>query len=389
MKMKNIYLLGASGSIGQQTIEVLRFYRDQFCLKSIAVGKNIDYARQIINEFDVEYVSVKEESDAKILASEFPNIKFGYGQEGLIEAATFSNEDGLLVNAVVGMVGLEPTIKAIQKKRDILLANKETLVVGGEIITRLVKEHNVKLIPIDSEHSAIFQALNHENIHDVKRLIITASGGSFRDYSRSQLASVSLEDALKHPNWSMGAKITIDSATMVNKGLEVIEAHYLFDIDYEKIETIIHPESIIHSMVEFVDNSIIAQLSNPDMRIPIQYALSYPKRFSYNLSKSLDFNQLKYLSFKDMDYERFPLLKLAYEVGHAGGVMPVIYNASNEVANELFRQGKINFLDIEKIIFEAVKNNKNIINPTLEEILAVDKKIRNDIYKKYEVNIWT
>lgn len=387
--MKNIFLLGASGSIGQQTIEILRSNRDRFCLKSIAVGKNIDYARQLIREFDVEFVSVKEEEDLKALSKEFPSINFAYGRDGLIKAATYSDEPGVLVNAVVGMVGLEPTIKAIEKKRDILLANKETLVVGGSIIKNLVKKYNVKLLPIDSEHSAIFQALHNEDTRDVKRLIITASGGSFRDYTRDELENVTLEKALQHPNWSMGAKITIDSATMVNKGLEVIEAHYLFDIDYDKIETIIHPESIIHSMVEFVDHSIIAQLSNPDMRIPIQYALSYPERLNNNYTESLDFNNLDSLTFKKMDFNRFPLLELAYEVGRAGGVMPVVYNASNEVANELFRKGKIKFLDIERIIFEAVSNTKSIENPTLNDILLVDKTVRNDIYKKYEVNKWT
>jgi len=380
--MKNIYLLGATGSIGMQVLDILKLYKS-FNLKSISVGHNIKRAREIIREFEPEFVSVIKKEDCVTLQQEFPKICFGYGEEGLIEAATHSDEDGYLVNAVVGMVGLKPTIAAINKGRTILLANKETLVVGGEIITKLARENNVDIIPIDSEHSAIFQALQGNDYKEISRLIITASGGSFRDKSRSDLENVTLDDALKHPNWEMGAKITIDSSTMVNKGLEVIEAHFLFDVPYERIETILHYESIIHSLVEFNDYSTLAQMSYPDMRIPIQYALTYPKRIDFAYGKPLKLEEIKTLSFKKIDYDRFPLLKLAYEVGKLRGVMPTVYNASNEEAVNLFIKGKINYLDIEKIIFEAVNNANNIINPTIDDIIKVASNVREDIRKKY------
>ncbi|HPT89196.1 MAG TPA: 1-deoxy-D-xylulose-5-phosphate reductoisomerase [Bacilli bacterium] len=383
--MKNIFLLGASGSIGKQVIDILKMYPDKYNLKAVSVGENIDYLKQILREFNVEFASVKNKEDLLELEKEFPHINFGYGDDGLIQVATYSNENGVVINAVVGMVGLIPTIEAIKKRRDILLANKETLVVGGTIITKLVKEYQVNLIPIDSEHSAIFQALNGENKNNIKRIILTSSGGSFRDLTREELKNVTLQDALQHPNWNMGAKITIDSATMANKGLEVIEAHFLFGVNYDQIETVLHPESIVHSMVEFVDHSTIMQASFPDMRIPIAYALSYPDRYPTNISRPMDFSKSFNLTFKPMDFNRYPLLKLAYQVGKVGGIMPVVYNASNEVANELFRKGKISFLAIEDIVFDAVNNTSNILNPTLEEILAIDKQVRQKIYQKYEV----
>ncbi|HOA63988.1 MAG TPA: 1-deoxy-D-xylulose-5-phosphate reductoisomerase, partial [Bacilli bacterium] len=383
--MKNIFLLGASGSIGKQVIDILKMYPDKYNLKAVSVGENIDYLKQILREFNVEFASVKNKEDLLELEKEFPHINFGYGDDGLIQAATYSNENGVVINAVVGMVGLIPTIEAIKKRRDILLANKETLVVGGTIITKLVKEYQVNLIPIDSEHSAIFQALNGENKNNIKRIILTSSGGSFRDLTREELKNVTLQDALQHPNWNMGDKITIDSATMANKGLEVIEAHFLFGVNYDQIETVLHLESIVHSMVEFVDHSTIMQASFPDMRIPIAYALSYPDRYPTNISRPMDFSKSFNLTFKPMDFNRYPLLKLAYQVGKVGGIMPVVYNASNEVANELFRKGKISFLAIEDIVFDAVNNTSNILNPTLEEILAIDKQIRQKIYQKYEV----
>ena len=383
--MKNIFLLGASGSIGKQVIDILKMYPEKYNLKAVSVGENTDYLKQILREFNVEFASVKNKEDLLELEKEFPHINFGYGDDGLIQAATYSNENGVVINAVVGMVGLIPTIEAIKKRRDILLANKETLVVGGTIITKLVKEYQVNLIPIDSEHSAIFQALNGENKNNIKRIILTSSGGSFRDLTREELKNVTLQDALQHPNWNMGAKITIDSATMANKGLEVIEAHFLFGVNYDQIETVLHPESIVHSMVEFVDHSTIMQASFPDMRIPIAYALSYPDRYPTNISRPMDFSKSFNLTFKPMDFNRYPLLKLAYQVGKVGGIMPVVYNASNEVANELFRKGKISFLAIEDIVFDAVNNTSNILNPTLEEILAIDKQVRQKIYQKYEV----
>lgn len=313
--MKNIFLLGASGSIGKQVIDILKMYPEKYNLKAVSVGENIDYLKQILREFNVEFASVKNKEDLLELEKEFPHINFGYGDDGLIQVATYSNENGVVINAVVGMVGLIPTIEAIKKRRDILLANKETLVVGGTIITKLVKEYQVNLIPIDSEHSAIFQALNGENKNNIKRIILTSSGGSFRDLTREELKNVTLQDALQHPNWNMGAKITIDSATMANKGLEVIEAHFLFGVNYDQIETVLHPESIVHSMVEFVDHSTIMQASFPDMRIPIAYALSYPDRYPTNISRPMDFSKSFNLTFKPMDFNRYPLLKLAYQVG--------------------------------------------------------------------------
>lgn len=377
----NIYLLGATGSIGTQVLEVIRGKNYQ--VKSLSFGKNITKACAIIEEFKPEYVATLSKEDMDSLSKLYPYLQLGYGEEGLINAATYGNEEGVLINAVVGMVGLKPTIAAIKKKRNILLANKETLVVGGEIITKLAKENNVKLLPIDSEHSAILQCLHHRQKEEIASLIITASGGAFRDKTREELNEVTLDDALKHPNWSMGSKITVDCATMVNKGLEVIEAHFLFDIPYDKIKTIIHKESIIHSMVEFKDHTVLAQLSQPDMRIPIQYALTYPNKVDFNLSLPLDFNKLNNLSFQAMDYNRYPCLRLAYEVGKLGGIMPAVFNASNEEAVNLFINNKISFLDIETIIFDAVKNAKNIINPTLDDIIKVAESVKEDIRNKY------
>jgi len=378
----NIFLLGATGSIGTQVLEVIR--NDvNYTLISISVGHNIAKAREIIREFHPQYVSVQEEKDFKKLQSEFLDITFGYGEESLITAATYGECGGSLINAVVGMVGLKPTIAAINKHRNILLANKETLVVAGDIITKLAKEKGVALIPIDSEHSAILQCLAGREKEEIKKIIITASGGTFRDKRRDELCHVRLEDVLKHPNWHMGKKITIDSATMVNKGLEVIEAHHLFGVDYENIQTIIHYESIIHSMVEFVDNSIMAQLATPDMRIPIQYALTYPHKKPSKLNNSFDWKSLSLLHFKEMDYERFSCLSLAYTVGKQGGIMPTVFNASNEAAVSLFIDGKIEFLDIEKIIWDAVNKAKNVINPSIDDIINTEREIKKQIFEKY------
>ncbi len=381
--MNNIFLLGATGSIGTQVLDVVRCKGGNII--SISIGKNIKKAKEIIEEFNPEYISVLDESDMLLLQKEYPNKIFGYGEEGLIKAATYSNKDGVLVNAVVGMIGLKPTIEAIKLKRNILLANKETLVVAGEIITKLAKEYEVSLIPIDSEHSAILQCIGDRKNEEIENIIITASGGTFRNKTRDEITNVTLKDVLNHPNWSMGAKITVDSATMVNKGLEVIEAHFLFNIDYDKIKTVIHYESIIHSLVEFKDRSLIAQLSIPDMRIPIQYALTYPNKLEYDLSPRIDFSKLN-LSFKEMDFNRYPCLKLAYEVGKMGGIMPTVYNASNEEAVSLFMEGKIKFLEIEEIIFSAVKNAINIINPTINDIINTAKEVRIKIRDNYLYN---
>lgn len=377
----NIYLLGATGSIGTQVLDIIR--TKGYKLKAISFGTNIEKACRIIEEFHPEYICTQTQTDLNTLFKLYPEYQYGYGEEGLISAATYGDDDGVLINAVVGMVGLKPTIAAINKKRKILLANKETLVVGGEIITKLAKANGVPLIPIDSEHSAILQCLQGYRHEEIASLIITASGGAFRDKSREELKTVTIEDALKHPNWLMGPKITVDCATMVNKGLEVIEAHYLFDMPYDNIKTVIHRESIIHSMVEFKDRSVIAQMSIPDMRIPIQYALTYPEKLAYDLSPRIDFDTLGQLSFQKMDFERYPCLKLAYEVGKMGGIMPTIFNASNEEAVNLFIKKKISFLDIETIIFDSVKNAKNIIQPTIDDIIKIEQSVREDIRKKY------
>ncbi len=370
--MKVISLLGASGSIGLQTVDVCLEHPDKFQIKAISVGSNIAVLRELLAKLDsVELVSIDSKAHAKTIKEQFNHLEVVSGKEGLIAVATYEKSN-LVVNAVVGYVGLIPTVKAIECKKDIAIANKETLVVAGEVITKLCKEHQVKLLPIDSEHSAIFQALQGNTMNSVKRLIITASGGSFRDLSREQLKEVSLEDALKHPNWAMGSKITIDSATMMNKGLEVIEAHWLFDIDYDKIEVLLHPQSIIHSMVEYHDKAVIAQLGTADMRHPIQYALSYPERLNHS-SESLDLTKIQTLTFKAMDYERFPLLKLAFEVGIKKGNLAAVMNGANEQANQFFQEGKISFLDIEKLVFEACEKCtfKQVV--TLEDCLSANE----------------
>lgn len=383
--MKNIYLLGASGSIGKQTLDVISRYQDKFVLKSFSVNTNVCFAKEIIKKFKPEMVCVGNYEDMVKLQFEFPEVLFSYGDQGLIDVATYSSEDGYLVNAVTGSVGLLPTIEAIKKKRDILLANKETLVIGGELIMPLVKKYNVNLLPIDSEHSAILQCLLAGKKDEVNRIIITASGGAFRNKQREELKYVSKEEALNHPNWKMGRKITIDSASMINKAFEVIEAHYLFDLPINKIETIIHKQSIIHGMVEYVDGVLIAQMAIPDMRIPIEYALLYPNR-SENEYNKVDFKQNLELSFEEIDLNRFPLLKLGYEVIEKKGILPTIFNAANEAAVKLFLCDKIKFLDIEEIIISNVKDAKNLSSPTITDIIRVDKEIKEKILRKYEDN---
>ncbi len=352
--MKRIVLLGASGSIGMQTIDVIRQHPDRFELKAYGVGKNIDCLRTLLKEYPVPCVSVEREEDAGILRGEFPDIRVVSGENGLLELAERDDYD-VLVNALVGFAGFAPTLAAIRCGHDIALANKETLVVGGELIDRALKEYGVSLYPIDSEHSAVFQCLQGSRREEVKRLIITASGGSFRTLKKEELASVTVEQALAHPNWAMGAKITIDSATMMNKGFEVMEAHWLFDMPYDQIDVIMHQESVIHSMVEYIDHSVIAQLGSPDMRLPIQYALSWPERWELQEDSPLDLAKLGTLHFSEPDPERFPLLALAYEAGKKGGNLPAVMNAANEAANLAFREGKIPFTAIEDIVTGAVR----------------------------------
>ncbi|MDT8858993.1 1-deoxy-D-xylulose-5-phosphate reductoisomerase [Alkalihalobacillus sp. MEB130] len=378
--MKHISLLGSTGSIGTQTLDVIRQYPEDFTLESMSVGRNIELALKQVHEFSPRLISVQSKEDYDKLIHNVPsNTKVVYGMEGLIEVATVEAAD-MVVNAVLGSVGLSPTLAAIQAGKTIAIANKETLVTAGHIVTEEAKKHNVSLIPVDSEHSAIFQALNGETLNEVERLILTASGGSFRDRTRAELEGVTVSEALNHPNWSMGAKITIDSATMMNKGLEVIEAHWLFNIPYEKIDVVLHKESIIHSMVEYIDGSVIAQLGTPDMRVPIQYAMTYPNRYHSISNERLQLWEVGSLNFTKLDMERFRCMRFAYEAGKLGGTMPTVLNAANEVAVAFFLENRLSFLEIEHVIEQALEGHSVISQPTLEEIIAVDAQTRAMIH---------
>ena len=368
--MKKILLLGATGSIGLQTIDVIEQHPDRFKLVGIAAGNQTEILNQILEKHrSIQVVGIGNEEKK----DEIHHNKVYAGKEAMVQCIQNCEYD-LLVNAVVGFRGLKPTLESLKKGKDVALANKESLVAGGMLVRQTLKETNTKLYPIDSEHSAIFQCLQGNDIRQVKRLIITASGGSFRDKTREQLKEVTVEQTLKHPNWSMGKRITVDSATMVNKGFEVIEAHYLFNLPYEKIDVVVHPESIVHSLTEYKDHSILAQLAVADMRIAIQYALTYPKRI-VNSSDSLSLTQVGELHFEKMDFHRFPLMDLAYIVGQKGGNMPAILNGANETAVRLFLKGEISFLDIERINFETVKAAKNhfVKDVNLDVILESDK----------------
>ncbi|WP_110112801.1 1-deoxy-D-xylulose-5-phosphate reductoisomerase [Bacillus sp. CGMCC 1.16541] len=373
--MKKIALLGATGSIGQQTVDVINMHPDDFQLVSISIGRNIDEARKIIKMCSPKFVSVLNKEDRDKLQLEFPHITFSYGHEGLVEAAIYKEAD-VVVNAVLGSVGLEPTLEAIKRGKPIALANKETLVTAGHLVMEAAREYNVPILPVDSEHSAIYQCLQGQDDRAVERIILTASGGSFRDKTRDQLKDVTVEDALNHPNWSMGAKITIDSATMMNKGLEVIEAYWLFGLPYDKIEVVLHKESIIHSMVEFKDTSVIAQLGTPDMRAPIQYALTYPNRLELSNAKRLQLWEVGKLHFSQMDYNRFRCLAFAFEAGQQGGTMPTVLNAANEAAVTAFLDGHISFLQIEDMIEKAMQDHTVMQNPCLSTIKEVDLEAR-------------
>lgn len=382
--MKNICLLGATGSIGQQVLEVIESLNQEYKLIAFAFGEQVDVARKIIEKHHPTFASSKTEETARYLQNLYPDVEFGYGTDGLIKVATYEVENPIVINSLVGSVGLVPTIKAIEKGRKILLANKETLVMAGELVSTLARQNHVEIVPIDSEHSAIFQILGSNNRHDeIKRLILTASGGPFRNLTRKELASVTVSDALKHPNWKMGSKITIDSATMMNKGFEVIEAKFLFDLDLDQIDCIIHPQSIVHSMVEFKDHSIIAQMGVSDMRLPIQYALTYPNHTSTKLVQQLKLEEVGKLEFYPLDEERFPLIKIAKEVVKKGGLYPAALNASNEMAVNLFLKEKIPFLKIEDIIIEELNQVPSIVSPSIEDILAIDKHIKENLDRKY------
>lgn len=379
--MRKITILGVTGSIGLQAIDVITSHPEQFDIIAVSAGHNIKKLEEVLNKIAISYVCVLEEKDCVYLQNKYPSIQVLHGACGLEKIATLPQVD-MVLNAIVGFAGLIPTIKAIEAKKDIAIANKETLVVAGHIIVALVKQHNVAMIPVDSEHSAIFQSLQGENKKEIKRILLTASGGSFRDKKREELIGVSVQEALQHPNWSMGAKITIDSATMFNKGLEVIEAKWLFDVEYDQIEVLIHPESIVHSMVEFNDTSIIGQLGNADMRIPIQYAFTYPERLILQNAESLDLTKIAALHFTKPDFKRFKALSLAYRAGKIGGSMPCVLNGANESANRLFLQDKIEFLMIEDLVEKTMNHHRLIENPTLEQLITVDSWARNFVLQQ-------
>lgn len=385
-KMKSIILLGATGSIGMQTLDIIRSHSDRFQLVACSFGSNVELAKQIIKEFNPVLVSTSSAAIVSGLVAEFPAVNFATGDSGLIEVATYNNyqnDDVLVVNALMGGVGLRPTLAAIEKGRNVALANKETLVMAGQLVTAKAREFGVKLLPIDSEHSALWQCLNGEDERKIHKLMITASGGAFRDKKRAELQNVTKEAALNHPNWSMGAKITIDSTTMMNKGLEVIEAHYLFGLDYEQIETILHPQSIVHGMVEFVDTSVIAHLGTADMKIPIAYALNYPERTTISGTSFLELAKVSRLDFKEMDFVRFPCLAMAYEAGRLGDTYPLVLNAANEEAVALFLDDKISFLQIEEIVRVALDEHEPVKDASLEQILAINDAVRFRIRAKY------
>lgn len=370
--MKKLVLLGASGSIGRQTVDIVLQHPDQFEIISFGVGKNIQAAREYLKLFpSITSFCVQKESDAKMLQNEYPEHEILYGDEGMVELVRKDNYD-LLVNALVGFAGFRPTYEAIHAHHDVALANKETLVCGGSLINRALQETGCHLYPIDSEHSAIWQALQGNSMEQVRNLWITCSGGSFRSLSRQQLKDVTVEQALAHPNWSMGDKITIDSATLMNKGFEVMEAHWLFGVDYDHIKVVMHPESVIHSAVEYVDHSIMAQMGAPDMRLPIQYALTAPDRYPFQQDHPLDLCTLGTLHFDTPDTERFPLLRVAFETGKKGGNLGAVLNGANEVANAAFRKGEIPFLMIEETILATLDATQFKELETPEDLYEAD-----------------
>ncbi|MBM0741203.1 1-deoxy-D-xylulose-5-phosphate reductoisomerase [Phormidium sp. CLA17] len=380
--MKALSLLGSTGSIGTQTLDIAAQYPDQFRIVGLAAGRNVDLLAQQVRQFRPLIVAVSDADrlpDLKAAIADLsPQPILLAGQEGVIEVARCAEAD-VVVTGIVGCAGLLPTIAAIKAGKDIALANKETLIAGAPVVLPLVKQHGVKLLPADSEHSAIFQCLQGVPAGGLRRILLTASGGSFRDLPVEKLAQVTVADALKHPNWTMGRKITIDSATLMNKGLEVIEAHYLFGVDYDHIAIVIHPQSIIHSLIELEDTSVLAQLGWADMRLPLLYALSYPDRIATNW-EPLDLVKLGNLTFREPDHEKYPCMQLAYAAGRAGGCMPAVLNAANEQAVALFLEEKIRFLDIPRLIEQTCDRyqTQNRSDPALEDILAADDWARQD-----------
>ena len=385
--MKKIAVLGSTGSIGTQTLDIVRANGD-IRVESVAAGSNIDLLEKQIREFHPRIAAVWNEEKAKELSVRVADTRTRVlaGKEGIIAAATVEKAD-VVVTGIVGMIGIEPTIAAIRCGKDIALANKETLVCAGHLIMPLAKERGVRILPVDSEHSAIFQSLRGNKKNRIAKILLTASGGPFRNYTAAKLKKVTLEDALKHPNWSMGKKVTIDSSTMVNKGLEVMEAHWLFNVDYKDIQVVIQPQSIIHSMVEYEDGAVIAQLGVPDMKLPIQYALYYPKR-RFLGGDRLDFAAMKSIEIAAPDMKKFPGLKLAYEAGETGGSMPTVFNAANEAAVRAFLEKKIGWGDIPKMIASAMERHEKVgllSDPQVEDILAIRRSTEAWLAERFKI----
>ena len=386
--MKKISILGSTGSIGTQALDVIAHNQDKFKVTALSCAKSLPLLCRQIEEFSPEAVAVKDETDAKELADKYKDLEVFWGAEGLKTIASMESCD-MVLNSLMGMKGLEPTMAAIESGKDIAFANKETLVAGGQLVMDAVKKHGVAMLPVDSEHSAIFQSLQGNQDNEIRRILLTASGGPFRGYSLEQLEQVSLEQALNHPNWSMGSKITIDSATMMNKGLEVIEARWLFDVPLEKIQVVVHPQSILHSAVEYMDSSVIGQMGNPDMRIPIAYAFSYPERMDLSdMTQPLDLFSLKEgMSFYPADHSVFKTIDLAYEACREGGSCPVVLNGANEVLVDLFLHGKIRFIDIQNFLIQMMETHQTKRNLDLETILEEDMRGREDVRKLVEKTI--
>ena len=371
-----ISIIGSTGSIGRQAIEVVQKMQGFFEIISLTGGDNIDLLREQIKLVAPKNVCVKSEENALKLQKEFPKLNVVFGEQGLVDIASDKTNERILVS-VSGKTGLKPTLAAIENNIDVALANKETLVMAGEIVMARAKEKGVKILHVDSEHGAIHQCLS--NREEVEKLIITASGGPFRTKTIEDIKNASVEETLHHPRWNMGKKITIDSATLMNKGLEVIEAHHLFSMPYEKIQVVVHPQSIVHSAVEYVDGSVIAQLGFPSMHIPIQYTLTYPHRFEGIETRSFDFVKAGRLDFEEPDMEKFPCLKLAFEAGKQGGTLPVVMNAANEEAVYMFLNGRISLWEIYEITAKMMEQHKNILNPSLDEILETDMMVRKSL----------